>query len=376
MSSFSLKDQLFNRDRVLFLANLFHAADSVFDPQAFVREVMKQLPKLELKQRIVWIAEVLQRYLPQEFPEAAAKIAAALPPPLDEHLTDDDFGDFIFAPLGEFVARNGMAKKHLRLSLRTLKEITKRFSMEDAIRHFIRKFPDPTLTELTKWSKDRNYHVRRLVSEGTRPSLPWSGRIGLDVTATIDLLDNLHCDNTRFVTRSVANHLNDIAKTNPQLVLATLSRWQDLGRQDPDELNWMTRHALRTLIKQGNPEALKLLGFRPNPKINVSEITLQQDTVRPGEALEFSVTLTAGREEALLVDYVIDFVKSNGKTAPKVFKATKLKLKKNESKTVTKRHPLRADATTFTLYPGTHRLSIQINGSVFTSRSFELQSAK
>jgi 3-methyladenine DNA glycosylase AlkC len=234
---------------------------------------------------------------------------------------DDDFGDFILAPLGEFVVRNGLTKKHLRRSLRTLKEITKRFSMEDAIRAFLREFPDQTLAELEKWAKDPNYHVRRLVSEGTRPSLPWSGRIGLDTSLPIPLLDELHADRTRYVTRSVANHLNDIAKTDPALALATLSRWAELGRQDPAELNWMTRHALRTLIKRGNPDALKLLGFRPKPQITVSEITLQSTALRPGQAMEFAITITAVRDELLMVDYVIDFMKANGSASPRDFKA-------------------------------------------------------
>ncbi|PHS10301.1 MAG: hypothetical protein COA78_11495, partial [Blastopirellula sp.] len=175
-AGFSLKDQLFNKNRVAYLADLFHAADTQFDSAGFVRDTMKQLKRLELKERIVHITGVLENYLATNFKDAAKQIAAALPAPLDPTKTDDDFGDFIFAPLGEFVVRNGLEKKHLKLSLKTLKAITQRFSMEDAIRAFINTHPDETLGELEKWSTDKNYHVRRLVSEGTRPLLPWSGR--------------------------------------------------------------------------------------------------------------------------------------------------------------------------------------------------------
>ena len=114
----------------------------------------------------------MEEFLPADFDEATQYIVDALPPPLDPKKADDDFGDFIFAPLGEFVARNGLEKKRLRKSLQTLKEITQRFSMEDAIRRFINAFPEPTMRELAKWSKHKNYHVRRLVTEGTRPLLP------------------------------------------------------------------------------------------------------------------------------------------------------------------------------------------------------------
>ena len=362
MTGFSLKDHLFNRAKVEYLADLFGAADSAFRKREFVTGVMKRLPDLELKQRIVWIAESLESFLPQVFAEAAAKIIAALPPPLDETKTDNDFGDFIIAPLGEYVVRNGLNKKHLKLSLATLKEITKRFSMEDAVRAFIRRFPAETFKELNRWTEDSNYHVRRLVSESTRPSLPWSGKIGLPFETALPLLTKLHADKTRYVTRSVANHLNDISKTNPELVVETLFGWQSLAQQDPAELQWMTRHALRTLVKRGHAGSLQLLGFNPAPKIVVKEIRLRCSTLRPGETLEFSVELAARQPESLVIDYEIEFFKARGQRTTKVFKATKLNLRKGESATVTKRHKLLANATTFPLYPGEHKLTVQING--------------
>ena len=310
---FSLKDQLFNKSRVEYLANLFQEANSSFDARGFIRGTMKQLKKLELKDRIVYIAETLEKYLSTDFEIASKQIVDSLPPPLDPNLTDDDFGDFIIAPLGQFIVRNGLAKKNLKSSLSTLKEITKRFSMEDAIRAFIDSHPVETLRELKKWTKDKNYHVRRLVSEGTRPMLPWSKRLSIDATAPMPMLDQLHADPTRYVTRSVANHLNDIAKSDPPLVLATLRRWKKAGKQTPDELQWMAKHALRTLVKQGHPAALKFLGFKTNPSIEVSNFTLKSPRIRRGEAIEFSFSIRAKKPETLLIDYVIDFVKANGR---------------------------------------------------------------
>lgn len=372
MTGFSLKDHLFNRDKVDYLAGLFAANDPAFAKNKFVDQVMKALPSLELKQRIALIAKTLEDYLSDHFPTAAAQIVASLPPPLDASRTDDDFGDFIFAPLGEYVVRKGVTKAHLALSLNTLKELTKRFSMEDAMRTFIRQFPRETLRELKRWAKDRNYHVRRLVSESTRPLLPWSGRIDLPVENTLPLLDELHSDRTRYVTRSVANHLNDIAKSEPELVVRALQNWQVLAKQDRQELLWITRHALRTLVKRGHADALRLLGLDPAPKLSIGAIQIAKRKLAPGDSLEFSIVITALRDECLVIDYAIEFVKAGGKRSTKVFKAAKLSLGQGESRTVSKKHKLHAQATTYQLYAGEHKLTVQINGQAVGTKSFHV----
>ena len=301
-SGFSLKDELFNKAKVEKLAAGFVVADTNFDAKQFVKDVVRKFPELELKARIGHIADVLEKYLDSDFEVAAKQIVAALPQPLDPTKTDDDFGDFIYAPLGEYLRRHGCTKKYLKLALQTLQEITQRFSMEDAIRFFINDFPDETFKQLAQWSTDENYHVRRLASEGTRPLLPWSGRLTTTIDRPIAILDTLHGDPTRYVTRSVANHLNDIAKIEPDLVIKTLKRWHKVSQQDATELAWMTKHALRTLVKQGNADALALLGYKPNPKIVVKNLSIDRKVVQVGEVLEFSFDITAQADESLLVD--------------------------------------------------------------------------
>lgn len=372
-TGFSLKDHLFNRPRVEFLAKQFADSGSDFDDRGFMRDTMNGFESLELKQRIVHIASVIENHLHSDFKIAAGQIVKALQAPLDPSLADGDFGDFIFAPLGEFVVRNGMKKQHVKLSLKTLRELTMRFSMEDAIRYFIDAHPQETLSQLKKWTTDKNYHVRRLVSEGTRPLLPWSGRISLEVGAALPYLDALHADPTRYVTRSVANHLNDIAKVKPRLVTVTLKQWKASGLQSQRELDWMTRHALRTLVKQGHADALKMLGFRTSPAINVTGFKLSNSVTKPGGAIDFSFTVNARREEPVLLDHVIDFVKADGSHSPKVFKIKQAVIKAGESLAVKKRHPFRANASTFTLYPGIHRVTLQINGQPMGSHPFEMQ---
>jgi len=371
---FSLKDELFNEKKVAYLGGLFAGECTEFNQRLFVETTMEDMLDLELKQRVVCITKALEQQLPSDFKKAALMIVQALPEPLSLTKTDDDFGSFIFAPLGEYVVRNGLTEEHLETSLATLREITMRFSMEDAIRYFLNEFEAETMKELGNWVDDENYHVRRLVSEGTRPLLPWSGRISLEVTAPVPFLDTLHADGTRYVTRSVANHMNDIAKIEPDLVVASLHSWRKQGRQEEKELDWMTRHSLRTLLKQGHAEALEMLGYHTDPRVEVERFSVSKSSQKivPGDTLNFSFEITAQHDEKLMVDYMIDFVKANGKTKPKVFKIKKVDLKKGETISVEKKHRFVKDATTFTFYPGKHTLTLQINGKKMGVATFEV----
>lgn len=368
-SGFSLKDQLFNREKTRYLAGLFAAVEPGFDRDSFETQVMAGLPELELKQRISWIAQVLEEVLPGDLPEVAPLLLQALPPPLDPGKTDDDFGDFIFAPLGEFVVAKGL-EHHRELGLDLLAGLTQRFSMEWAIRPFLNRWPDETMARMQLWVGHDSYHVRRLASEGTRPRLPWGIGVGLALQDALPLLDILHGDRTRFVTRSVANHLNDITKKDPDLVMDRLMLWHEAAVQPCDELDWITRHALRGLIKAGHPRAMAMLGYDPDAEMD-AQVVLDTDEVRIGEALEFSCHLTGAPDLPVLVDYRLHFLRPSGKISAKVFKLKQARLA-GAGLTLTKRHPLKGNASTFTLVPGEHLLEILVNGRVRGEARFEL----
>lgn len=370
---YSLKDALFNAEKVSYLAGLFEAAWPAFDRAGFERDVMAEMLSLELKARMTLIARVLAEYLPDNFEQAASIVVDALPEPLDPDKTDDDFGDFIFGPLGEFVAAQGL--DHFDVSMGTLKETTKRFSMEYAIRPFLNAHPARTLAVLAQWAQDENYHVRRLVSEGTRPKLPWGVKIDLGVGDAVPLLDMLYADKTRYVTRSVANHLNDIAKGDADLVVGTLARWAKEGRQDAKELDWVTRHALRSLVKQGHGGAMAALGYQENPPIEVGAMRLDASTVAIGEAVTFEVEIRATADTNLLVDYALGLVKADGKRKSKVFKLKQVSMKGGDTLVLRKTHRFKGDATTFRLYPGRSRFALQINGSTHQTVEFDLTQA-
>lgn len=367
---FLLKDLLFNKTKVEQVAGEIHRTYPSFQKKKFVQDVVAKFPELELKARIVWITECLKRYLPAGYREAVAVILKALPSPNNPELSDNDFGDFIYAPYAEYVARYGCTKKDLAFSLDALYELTMRFSAEDAIRYFINAFPNETLKQLLTWSKDKHYHVRRLCSEGTRPKLPWSQKINIPVTSPIPILDNLFSDPTRFVVRSVANHINDISKTDADLAIETLLRWKQSGKQTPAEMDYLTRHALRTLIKNGNQKALNLLGVSHTADVRIFNFKLPAK-VKMNSALEFSFTIQAKEDAHIIADYILFFQTKSGKpNSQKVFKLKKLSLAKGESVVLTKRHPFREHMTTRKLFRGKHEIVIQVNGKSLGKKPF------
>ncbi len=367
---FSLKDHLFNEVGITELAKRIKAAYPRFKDREFTALVVEKFPELELMQRIAFISEMLRMYLPTEYDEAIGVLLKSLPPPCDPAQTDNDFGSFLYAPYGHFVSEYGCTKAHLKMSLSALKEITQRFSAEWAIRNFLNTFPKETLAELKKWTKDSHYHVRRLVSEGTRPNLPWAKKVYLTSSDTIPLLDALYADNTRFVTRSVANHLNDIAKREPDLVVATLKRWHKEGKQTETELVFITKHALRTLVKNGHAESLEFLGHG-STSITLKSFAVETPKVKVGEALQFSFILRSTDKvpQDFLIDYVLYFRKANGELTSKVHKITKKSLAPQEECLLNKKHPLRI-MTTRKLYPGEHKVALQVNGKQFEAVSF------
>jgi 3-methyladenine DNA glycosylase AlkC len=370
---FSLKDELFNPQKVNQIATEIKNVYQAFDQESFEKETVNAFENLELKERIAHIRDMLAKYLPNDYQEATTIILKALPPELDPNKTDDDFGEFIYAPYGDFVATFGCTEEHLEFSLNALREITKRFSVEYAIRDFINAFPEETFAVLQECSLSDNYHERRIASEGTRPKLPWAKKLTTQYDKSIKLLDNLYSDSTRYVTRSVANHLNDIAKIDADLVIETLKSWKASKKQNEKEMDFIINHALRTLIKDGNPEALELLGYSPNPQITVNNFQLTDIEVQVGEYLEFSFEIEAKKDEALIVDYIIYFQTKAGKLSPKVHKIKKLDLTQGEKVTISKEHLFKANMTTRKLYSGEHRLVLQINGNNYCDLAFNLK---
>ncbi len=380
-----LKDLLFNEKKLRKISVEIAKIYPKFVQEEFIQMMLKNFPHLELKARITCIAEGLKKFLPDDYIAACNILLKSLPKPNNPDLSDDDYGDFIYATYNEFVARYGNNQENLDFSLQALRQITMRFSAEDAIRYFINKFERPTMDFLLECSRDKNYHVRRLASEGTRPKLPWSQKINIDYKQTQKILDNLYCDKTRYVTRSVANHLNDISKIDADFVLELLKKWQKSAKQSPSEMNYITKHALRNLIKNGDQRALQLLGFNNEILLKIDDFQAENE-VFMDDFLDFSLKIASKQDCKILVDYIIYFQnkstqnakndKNFDKSSKKVFKLKIVDLSAKKPVLIQKKHVFRQFMTTRKIYEGWHRLEIQINGKNHFCHDFMVKNAK
>lgn len=359
----------FGLELAQYLATILQPIYPPFQTDSFTAQVAQDVDALELKDRVALIATALHDHLPSDYLNALPIILKTLGPEMGEG--DGMFiSGFQLMPIAYFVERYGI--DHFDESINALYEITKRFTAEFAIRPFIMCYPERTLAILCEWATDDNHHVRRLVSEGIRPRLPWASQLPAfiaDPTPVLDILELLKDDESQYVQKSVANNLNDITKDHPDLVLECLTRW---NQNASDSTRWIIRHALRTLIKNGDPEALALLGYS-KPQVALENLQLSPETMQLGETLSFSFTLKSTSDESqdLMIDYLVHFVRAKGKTNAKVFKLKTVTLNGGESINIQKNHPIKP-ITVRRYYSGAHRIEIQVNGLIVGSGTFDL----
>lgn len=336
---------------------------------AFIRDAVDGLEALELKARSRQIAAALHSYLPPDYPEAIEIIIRALGAPLvsDRDCLNDGF---YYWPFADFVAEYGV--DYFEQSMRANYEITQRFTAEFSIRPFLERYPVETRKLLKQWAHDANPHVRRLVSEGTRPRLPWASLLSdgiKDPGPNLPLLEALKDDSSRYVTRSVANHLNDIGKDHPELLMEICETWM---ADASEETRWLIRHALRNHIKQGNQRALTLLGYGKT-ELQI-DLKVQPINVKMGGEVFFDACLInlSGKPQRLMLDYRLHLLRKNGSRSIKVFKWKDLCLAPGQRLTLKKKHSFRP-VSTRVYYPGSHRVDLQANGEVLACADFCLK---
>lgn len=347
------------------------AVEPTFDLDRFLAVALEGFEELELTPRARHIAAALAQTLPADRTRALGILQASLGtplPPTDQPSPDDSaaMDGFRYLPHGYFVAEHGL--DDFATAMVFQEELTKRFTAEFAIRPFFEQFPEETVAQAMIWATSDNEHVRRLASEGCRPRLPWAGNLArfiADPTEVIGILELLRNDTSEYVRRSVANNLNDIAKDHPATVIDVTRRWRSEAQGTADETNRtrMVRHALRTLIKAGNLDALDVLGFGPESPAVVVSVHVDPSTVAIGEKFQLQVEVHNPSEQSAgaLVDLVVHFVKADGSTSPKVFKGKETALSPGDSATVKKTISV-AQQTTRTHYPGAHHIEVQLNG--------------
>lgn len=368
---------LFSTSLIKALAeHLERAAKGDFDRKGFIKSASEGLERLELKERSHQITMALNAYLPVDFTLACQLLMKTLHP--DEHaslseqvMDEEGVRGWAIMPMADFVAYNGI--EFFDLSMQTLAQMTKRFSAEFAVRPFIIHDLRRAERFLNLWARDQNDHVRRLASEGSRPRLPWGKQIPALIEnpqPTLPLLTVLRDDPSEYVRKSVANHLNDIAKDHPGIVVRLAEQWL---QEAPPLRQRLVRHACRTLIKRGNADIMRILGYQM-PRLARVHFSLSADAVDVGGELELCLVVGSDerRQQTLLLDYVMHFRRANGRVGKKVFKWKNFSLPAGESMTLYKKHAFRP-VTTRALYPGLHKIEVQLNGEIVAECSFNLQ---
>jgi 3-methyladenine DNA glycosylase AlkC len=369
---------LINLDTVRAARKHLTRAWPAFDGKRFEKLASTGLEALELKARAQHLCSALETTLPQDFAHAAAVIEASLAPMTIEADPEDipkptaeGLSGWVVWPLAEYIARRGLDDPQRALT--ALHALTQRFTAEWSIRPFIEDHTELVLNTLMQWTRDPSPHVRRLVSEGSRPRLPWGAQLkGLiaDPSSTLPLLAALQDDPSPYVRRSVANHLNDIAKDHPAL----LAQWleQQLPAASP-ERRALLKHASRTLVKQGDPRVLKAWGLGQRFKGSVT-LKLSARTLAVGDTLTITTTLhsSSPRAQKLVIDYTVHHMKASGQTSPKVFKGWVLELAPHETRELRKAHSLRP-ITTRRYHAGRHAIDLRVNGEKLAERDFDLR---
>ena len=363
MADFQLKDW-YNQAFYDKLSDAFEKHYSSFNRKKFLALIFdEQWKNRELKERMHHTAVVINQILNGTYADKIAILNHVAP------YCDDGFLGILFP---DFVQSFGLEEENKAISIKALEHFTKYSSSEFAVRPFIIKYTNEMMEKMTEWAKHENHHVRRLASEGCRPRLPWAMSLPAfkkDPSLILPILEVLKNDTSEYVRRSVANNLNDISKDHPDLVLKIAKSW--LG--ESKEVDWVVKHACRTLLKQGNSQAMTLFGFATPNDIQITNLQIEDNSIKIGNHSYFSFTVTNSTNSStkLRLEYGIYYMKSNGKQNRKVFKISEKEYKANASETIRKKQHFK-NLTTRKHYTGEHKLSIIVNGVEKETIKFQL----
>jgi 3-methyladenine DNA glycosylase AlkC len=336
-----------------------------FDCRHFIFRIFNNTwPDLELKQRVRHIALVLGDFLSKDFATASQQIVTISQLLRTKGRTEQNFGNIFLA---DYIEVFGLG--HPDESLSAIEQITKLVSCEFGLRPFLLRYPKKTLDHVYRWSESSDHHVRRLSTEGCRPRLPWA--MGLpafktDPSPLLPILEKLKQDPSEYVRRSVANHLNDIAKDHPELVISLVQKW----RGKHPHTDWIIKHGCRSLFKSGNSQALALHGFNPGSQAKVPKLLLPSE-VKIGQELDFRFSFINAEKKptSFRLEYAIDYLTSTGKTSRKIFKISENLFPPGEKFTIHRKRSFK-NFTTRKHFRGKHFLSIRANGKKLAGTEF------
>ncbi len=233
-----------------------NANNKLFDNKKILSAYKKDYKKCELKERLNLLAELLNNHLDMSYKKKVKTFESVLgkPLPFEEGMFTHCF--FLY-PVSQFIENYG--HQDLETSLKFIEKLTMRFTGEWAIRPLANQNPKKVLIQMKEWSKHKNFHVRRLSSEGLRARLPWGKKITwIDETPekSLPIYTKLRNDKVLYVRRSVANSMGDVIKINDDLAYATFENW--LSKRLTKNNLWVIKHAIRTPVKKGDKKYVAL----------------------------------------------------------------------------------------------------------------------
>ncbi len=361
----------YSNDYIQLIAKPLEQITSI-NTQEFVSAALcENWPDLSLKERSSHLTDCLVRFLPTD-PLAGIDILKKLLPKISGDA--QKYADMLCIFVPDYICRY-KDELSLQEALEALCYFTCHGTTSElAIRPFLLDQPNDVLKLQKKWLTHSHPNVRRWISEGCRPRLPWAPALPQfkqDPEPILQVLRALMKDNSKFVQKSVANNLNDISKDNPDTALSFAEENFD---QNPNT-NWILKHGLRGLLKAGNPRALALFGVAPVILKNATlKIQLEKLQLGQSQAFEFRAQISSTLPEKLRLEYAVDFRKANGSSSRKVFMISEKEPSSRDIHTV-KSHKF-IDYTTRKHYAGTHSITILVNGAEVLSRDFTLDISK
>jgi len=330
-----------------------------FDVALYVNTVLhNDWDQLELKQRMHRIAKVFEEFFPNDYQDSINILLSVA----------KNYSGLVHMCFPDYVEQYGL--NDFDISMNALEQLTEGSTSEFAIRPFIIKYPVETMARMKLWSKSKNEHIRRLASEGCRPRLPWAMALPnykKDPAEVIAIILNMVDDKSLYVRRSVANNLNDISKDNPNVVIEIAKKY--LGKSK--NIDWAIKHACRGLLKQGNKKILYLFGYKESKHLEVNNLIIDKKAML-GEKFNFQFEINTKKKQLgmLRIEFIIEFMKANGKLAGKIFKISE-GLYSGKNKQINKYFSFKLISTR-KYYLGEHKISIVINGDKIKTASFQL----
>ena len=354
----------FREEKIKELGERFIEVDHRFDADTFLYNSALNLEQLEYRERVAQIAESLWNL----FADYDGFYQSTLPVLEKWKLQPRDYrNDFICECISRIIENEGL--HHTELSFDLMEHLTQIFTAEWCIRPYVDQKFEELEPRLEKWMQSENHHLRRLVTEGTRPTLPWGKKLQkLDEEPffAVSFLLKLAGDESEYVRKSVSNHLNDFWKKQPDTAIEICKELVANQRISDKDL----RQALRNLIKNGNPDALALVGVSPFGG-SVQNFT-HSNSVLMGEKLQVELELISNKEQKVEVDYVLGFMRKDGSYGKKVFKGNRTPAPTKQVVKLNFSLPIKPISTR-KYYEGVQKIAVQVNGEILAESQFYLE---